>query len=351
VLHVARRLVENLRADRRSPPLARLAAIDDPERFVWSVLPYAARSFSFCIAVLPRRTARALAAAYLYCRMLDTCEDLAPDASSKQRALREFLARFGETSIAPPPKLTAPRVHDDRDRVYLLLLDHAPLVDRFFLTLPSDQRTVILRLVRRMGEGMVWAVTTFDAQQGALADDEQLSRYCFEVLGNPMLFAEELQRLECGLPADVPPERVALAAQVGESIQLANVARDLEKDCAHGVFYRPRLKEAARAGAPERLAAEVARARRELLERALDCGRAFRPFMAGVPTPRVSLARGGALLMALFTPIATKGERIHPLASIALVLRAVFSRAGFDAVLARLDRGFEEGARRLRASR
>src|SRR5262249_60962117 len=66
LIHVGRRLFENLRADRHRPPLERLAAITEAERFVWRLLPYAGRPFSFCIAVLPPRTARPLAAPHPY---------------------------------------------------------------------------------------------------------------------------------------------------------------------------------------------------------------------------------------------------------------------------------------------
>lgn len=362
MIHVTRRLLENLRANRRRPPLERLAALTDPDRFVWGVLPYAARSFSFCIAVLPRATARPLATAYLYCRMLDTCEDLPETAGAKEERLAAFVARFAaherdaSAPIAPPPAIDPGRARDDADRVYLLLLARAEQVDRFFLSLPAPQRAVILRLVRRMGEGMIWAVRTFAAQGGELADGEQLSRYCFEVLGNPMRFAEEMQRLRCGLDPAVASERVRLAAEVGEAIQLANVARDLEKDCAQGVFYLPALR-AARGG---ELPAAIAAARRELLCRALERGRAFRPYMAGIPSSAVSLARGAALLMALFTlafwqrtaqrlglgsPPAR--DRMTRAKCFALVARSVISRAGHDAVLSRLDRIFEEEAVRL----
>jgi farnesyl-diphosphate farnesyltransferase len=361
LIHVARRLLENVRADRRRPPLARLDAILEGERFAWSILPYAARTFSFCIALLPRRTARPLAVAYLYCRMLDTCEDLPRDAATKEAALRAFLDRFGAgdsgaDALRPAPLLAADLARDERDRVYLLLLARAERVDRFFLSLPAPQRAVILRLVRRMGEGMIWAVRTFESQRGALDGEAQLSRYCFEVLGNPMLFAEEMQRLEMGLAPEVGADRKALAAEVGEAIQLANVARDLEKDCAAGVFYLRPLQQASVGERP----AAIAAARRQLLQRAVVVGRAFRPYMAGIPSPRVSLARGAGLLMALFTLGFWQGTarrlglaafpaetRITRMRALRMVVRSVSSRAGNDAVLAQVERSFGDAAARL----
>jgi phytoene/squalene synthetase len=360
LIHVARRLFENLRADRRHPPLARLDATGEPERFVWSVLPYAARTFSFCIALLPRRTARPLGVAYLYCRMLDTCEDLPRDAATKERGLRAFIDRFADESGPPAaaPAFDDALARDERDRVYLLLLRRADRVDRFFAGLPSAQRAVIVRLVRRMGEGMIWAVRTFAAQGGALDGEEQLARYCFEVLGNPMLFAEEMQRLEMGRAPEVDAARRDLAARVGEAIQLANVARDLEKDCAAGVFYDRALRDAPAAQRP----AAIAAVRRRLLARALDRAAAFRPYVSGIPSPRVSLARGAGLAMVLFTlafwqrtarrldlALFPDRELVTTKRGLAQVARAVFSRRGCESVLARVERCFAGAALRFRA--
>jgi len=351
LIHVARRLLQNLRADRDRPPLERLASIEDPERFTWEVLPYAARTFSFCIALLPRRTARPLAVAYLYCRMLDTCEDLPGAVEEREAALRAMVDRFGADGAmpGPAPRLDDGLARDARDRVYLLLLRHADRVDRFFHTLPPEQRALIVRLVRRMGEGMIWAVRTFADQGGALDGREQLSRYCFEVLGNPLLFAEEMQRLEMGEPPEVDAARRELAAAVGEAIQLANVARDLEKDAAAGVWYDPALRDAPR----ERLPSVIADVRGRLLGRAIVLGRSFRPYLSGIPSPRVSLARGAGLALLLFTLAFWQGtarrlglalfdesSQATPMRATRWIVRAVFSRRGSDAVLARIEAAF-----------
>jgi phytoene/squalene synthetase len=248
--------------------------------------------------------------------MLDTCEDLPRAVAEKEAALRAMVDRFdGAVEPRPAPRLADDGLaHDERDRVYLLLLRHAERVDRCFVTLPAAQREGIVRLVRRMGEGMIWAVRTFAEQGGALDGRAQLTRYCFEVLGNPLLFAEEMQRLEMGLPPEVDARRRELVAAVGEAIQLANVARDLEKDAVAGVFYDPTLR--AGAGAPP--PAAIAAVRGRLLGRAIVLGRAFRPYMEGVPTPRLSFARGAGLALLLFTLAFWQGtarrlldERLH----------------------------------------
>src|SRR3954447_20115044 len=99
-------LARNVFTDREAPDLFALARIEDPEQFVWEILPHAARTFSACIALLPSRSAMPAAVAYLYCRMLDTYEDLVPDRPEREASLMAFASRFGhgETpTLAPAP--------------------------------------------------------------------------------------------------------------------------------------------------------------------------------------------------------------------------------------------------------
>src|SRR5262249_32857001 len=154
------------------------------------------------------------------------------------------------------------------------------------------------------------------------------------------------QRLEMGLPPEVDGARRELAAAVGEAIQLANVARDLEKDAAAGVYYDPSLRSVPR----ERLPAAIAAVRGRLLRRPVALGLAFRPYMEGTPSPRVSLARGAGLALLLFTLAFWQGtarrlglERfekssfVTPMRASGWIVRAVFSRRGCTAVLAQIE--------------
>lgn len=93
-------LLRGLTVDRSRPDLDSLAAERDPERFVQRMLPHAARSFAASIVMLPRRQAKAASVAYLYCRMLDTYEDLLPDPQARIREL----GAFGERFATDPPR-------------------------------------------------------------------------------------------------------------------------------------------------------------------------------------------------------------------------------------------------------
>src|SRR3954465_5500295 len=110
-------IARNILANRDRPDLEALARVADPEQFVWEILPHAARTFSAAIAMLPKRAALPAAVAYLYCRMLDTYEDLVPDRHEREAQLVAFGARFRtDGSLSPAPVIKAATDRDLRDK-------------------------------------------------------------------------------------------------------------------------------------------------------------------------------------------------------------------------------------------
>ncbi|HEX5010178.1 MAG TPA: squalene/phytoene synthase family protein [Planctomycetota bacterium] len=297
-------LAQGAWADRDRPPLAALARVQDGERFVWAVLPHAARTFSACITLLPGEAALASAVAYLYCRMLDSCEDLQPDRGAREAALAAFAARFDRDPPGPAPRLRDPAPRDARDRAHLLVLERAALVDEQFTRLPPEVQEAIRELVREMCAGMLRASGRLSEQRGTLADEEQLRDYCRAVLGQPVLFAVRLVRLGRGLREPLSVRQREDALRVGEFVQLANVTRDLEKDLARGVAWEPSLQgdllrtdAASDTGFRER----VRRARERLMLRAFGHVPAYAGLLDAMCLPAVSRARASAILMLLFT--------------------------------------------------
>src|SRR3954469_18876141 len=162
-------IARNILANRERPDIEALSRIDDPEGFVWEILPHAARTFSAAIAMLPKRAAMPAAVAYLYCRMLDTYEDLVPDRHEREAQLVAFGARFRpDGTLVPAPAIRNATDRDLRDKSHLLLVERAALVDQVFLTFDLPTRGVIADLVRDMAEGMRWSSATFAAQGGVL---------------------------------------------------------------------------------------------------------------------------------------------------------------------------------------
>lgn len=297
-------LMQGLSVNRRRPDLDSLAAETRPERFVWRILPHAARSFAASIVVLPREQARAAAVAYLYCRMLDTYEDLYADPATRAAELERFAARFDAAGELPPPTPIDDRLaRDDRDRVHLLLVDRCRHVDAVFATLDPRVRDRIGELVRSMAAGMVWSTETFALQGGALADEEQLARYCRNVIGYPAVFVIDLIA-----DGDVSAASREDAFEVSEMIQLANVTRDIEADLARGIAYHPAL--APHVGSPPdtlEAKAVVRDVREDYMRLALGRAGAYRRLFERLDLGRTATVRTAAVLMLLFTDLHYRG--------------------------------------------
>ena len=286
--------------------MERLQEVGDPETFVWRILPHAARTFAACITLLPAESARAAAVAYLYCRILDTYEDLIPQPAEREEALAVFSRRFHLTDGAAPrpaPRIDAERARDLRDRTHVVLVNRCNLVDEVFRTLASDARRNIADLVESMASGMIWSSRAFGSQGGVLRDAEQLSRYCRNVIGLPFLFAVRLLHLQRTGDSGVTDQLREDCLLAGEMVQLANVTRDIEKDLRRGVSYHPALRaDLGRSDLDDReLQRRIRDVREQLLVRALGLAPAYERMMLALPFRAISLARASGVLMLHFT--------------------------------------------------
>lgn len=299
-------LLRDLLVNREEPDLERLASVQDAESFLWRILPHAARTFSACIALLPAPLARASAVAYLYCRCLDSYEDLLPEHSRREDALRAFAERFQRHSSLLPaaaPALDPYLAQDARDQAHILLVNRCRMVDQVFHSLAPPIQGIIIDLVKGMAEGMVWSSAVFEQQKGVLVDAEQLSRYCGYVLGLPAVFAARLLHFHHRKDPQITPGQREDALLVGEMVQLANITRDIEKDLLRGIAYDPRLGDVLGldVDGDADLGKRVRQVRQDFLLRALKLAPAYRRFSVQLDFTRFSFGRASAVLMLLFT--------------------------------------------------
>lgn len=278
-------LLEGLRADRDRPDLDALRELQPAERFVWGILPHAARSFAPCIVALPGRLALPAAVAYLYCRVLDTYEDLIDDPARRDAALASLADRL-DAVCAGGGSAEVVRVsfasQDQRDAAHALLADESLRLDGLLRGMDAPVQRMIADLVRDMSAGMRWAGGVFDAQAGVLADGAQLRTYCDAVLGNPIRFAARLFDWGGGGEGALSGELEAAAMDVGEFLQLANITRDIEKDLARGVAYHPSLAADVGASGRAGLDGRVMSVRVALLDRALGLAPAYTRLVEGL---------------------------------------------------------------------
>lgn len=344
-------LLRGLTVDRRRPDFAALASETDPERFVWRILPHAARSFGASIVVLPREQALASAVAYLYCRMLDTYEDLIDDPDDCVTELQRFAARFDSVDLPRPTTIPASAVRDERDRVYLLLIDRCAFVDKVFrsFTLPAQKQ--ITDLVRSMSEGMVWSTGVFDRQGGVLIDEEQLALYCRNVIGYPALFT-----LSQVADRELTESAREDAFLVSEMVQLANVSRDIERDLERGISYHPALKPyLGESGHAFGVSSAVSEVREEYMEMALSRAPAYRRLYEGLDLGGTAAVRTAAVLMMLFTDLHYRGCALKTghipwpgpsgrLQVVAQTLPSVLSRKWAGQTIRKVEREFTAAA-------
>lgn len=350
-------LLRDLLLDRNRPDLGALGSVEDPERFLWAILPHAARTFSACIALLPDPAARAAAVGYLYCRALDSYEDLSLNPEESRAAMAAFAARLHDREPGPAPPLGDAMARDDRDRAHLLLVRRCHLVDRIFLSLPAEVRGIVRDLVRDMAEGMARASRAFEEQGGVLSGEEQVAEYCRAAIGHPVVFTVRLVRHHRTGRTDLPEGLRPQAMRVGEMVQLANITRDIEKDLLRGVAYdaalRPDLGRTPD-GDPARKV-RVRGARRRLLRMALSRAPSYRALVDALDAPGVNLARASAVLMLLFTDrfyrscarragLPDWAGRATGAALFLESLPAALSRKAAGRVLARVERSFLRAA-------
>jgi phytoene/squalene synthetase len=317
-------LMRDLVVNRNQPDLERLRSIRSPERFLWAILPHAARTFSACITMLPSASAKAAAVGYVYCRILDTYEDMAPNPQEGQRLMRQFASRFAKPEVhlqaeaakdkwikTSAPLLKGAQPVDLRDQAHMLLVERCDLIDQVFLKLPAASRVAIVHLVRDMAGGMVWAKRVFDQQNGVIHGPSQLRHYCNAVLGNPVAFAMRLM-----MRRELTSSEHQTAMDVGELVQLANVTRDIEKDLLRGVAYHPSLTpyffeehprvDLSSSSAPAKLnptpaTDAIVRARSQIFDLAMVQAPAYTRMVESIPFRTWSLSRASALLMLEFT--------------------------------------------------
>lgn len=336
-------LVRGAFLNRDTPRLRELAAISNPEVFVWTILPHAARSFAPSILLLPEHAAREAAVGYLYARMLDTYEDLSPSPQEAREALQMFAERFSSSPPSTAPKPPLPVSPDNRDRAHLLLVERHHMVDSVFLQLDKSARSRVTRLVTDMACGMSEFSEVFENQGGVLKDEQQVLDYCHRVIGLPALFVMEL------LLGDIITEHETDALEVSELVQLANITRDVEKDLSHGIAYHPALQPFLGSDSGVEASAAVFEARRDLMLLATRRGGAFRRLISAVNLPGFSPARAAAVLMMLFTDrhyracalrvgIPTWSGPRRMLTMILASLPASFSRWWADRILRRVER-------------
>ncbi len=210
------------------------------EAFQTHSLQGVSRTFALTIPVLPPRLMRAVANAYLLCRIADTIEDDAGlSLTDKQCYAAAFVAIVrGDGPADPFAQSLAPRLAAHATEAERELIAHTPSVIRITHSLNDVQRRAVERCVRVMSDGMVF----YQGQEtlDGLQDQRAMDRYCYYVAG---IVGEMLTELFCDHCPELASQRaelLKLGVSFGQGLQMTNILKDIWEDRARGACWLPR---------------------------------------------------------------------------------------------------------------
>lgn len=210
------------------------------EAFQHRILQGVSRTFALTIPQLPSALHRAVANAYLLCRIADTIED---DAGLSFDQKKDYASRFiqivdGDLQAEQFAEELAPALAAHATPAERELIANTTAVIRITHSLNPAQRQAMARCVRIMSEGMVLyqGKETLDGVDNQAAMD----RYCYYVAG---VVGEMLTTLFCNHCPELEarePEMMHLAVSFGQGLQMTNILKDIWDDRARGACWLPR---------------------------------------------------------------------------------------------------------------
>lgn len=200
--------------------------------FCETLLTRVSRSFAMVIQQLPDHLRTAVCVFYLVLRGLDTVEDDMEAYKDKQEEKLFWLRTFFQKLTDPDFLMTGVGEGDEAH-----LLEHFYHVNRVFLELPEEERSVIADICKRMGEGMA-SYCGRDLREGT-RDVSDYNLYCHYVAG---LVGEGLSRLfvSHGDEEPIVAKDLKLADDMGLFLQKTNIIRDYLEDLVDGRAFWPK---------------------------------------------------------------------------------------------------------------
>ncbi len=195
------------------------------------------RTFALTIRMLPAPLSRAVAVAYLVCRVADTIED--DSALPVPRRLELLAAWRTAVQTGQPANLPVEGIGRTADEHALMQVVDA--VHRELHRLGTEDVHAIDRYAVEMIDGMsVSLAPRPDSTTPLFATQADLEQYCYYVAGTVGLMLTDLYQNHA---RSIRGERLATmrrhAVNFGLGLQLTNVIRDVGNDLAEGRVYYP----------------------------------------------------------------------------------------------------------------
>mgnify|MGYP006421453243 CR=1 FL=1 len=203
------------------------------------ILPGVSRTFALTIPQLPSPLCKAVANAYLLCRIADTIEDEpALSAEQKTHFHQQFVSvLYGQQSARNFAESLAPNLSERTTMEERDLVGNTDRVVSVTRGLPQLQQHAISRCVEIMSIGM----PEFErhASPGGLRKLDDMERYCYYVAG---VVGQMLTELFCDYSPRIRHQRSELqplAVSFGRGLQMTNILKDIWDDYEHGFCWLP----------------------------------------------------------------------------------------------------------------
>ena len=197
------------------------------------------RTFALTIPQLPATLYKAVANAYLLCRIVDTIEDeVSLSAEQKKYFCTGFIdivktgkhAQLFADELAP--LLSAQTIPAEHSLIHLI-----PRVIAITHTLDFQQIEALAACVETMANGMP-VYQALDLHAG-LKTMQDMDEYCYYVAG---CVGEMLAKLFCHYSQDIAQHQdqlLKLSVSFGQGLQMTNILKDIWDDAKRGVCWLP----------------------------------------------------------------------------------------------------------------
>lgn len=209
------------------------------DQFQMALLEGVSRTFALTIPQLPDSLCRAVANAYLLCRIVDTIEDeISLSAEQKKYFCHGFIdvVKTGHNSAQFADEL-APLLSDKTLPAEHVLIHVIPRVIQITHRFEVEQVKALSTCVETMAEGMpIFQAENLHDGLATLAD---MDRYCYYVAG---CVGEMLTRLFAHYSPEIAvhkEEMMQLAVSFGQGLQMTNILKDIWDDAERGVCWLP----------------------------------------------------------------------------------------------------------------
>lgn len=209
------------------------------DEFQMALLEGVSRTFALTIPQLPVELCRAVANAYLLCRIVDTIEDeVSLNAEQKKYFCYGFIdvVKTGQNADSFANEL-GPLLSDKTLPAEHVLIHALPRVIQITRQFEPEQLDALSACVETMAEGMpIFQAKNLHDGLATLAD---MDRYCYYVAG---CVGEMLTRLFCHYSTEIAAhksEMMGLAVSFGQGLQMTNILKDIWDDAERGVCWLP----------------------------------------------------------------------------------------------------------------